>query len=149
MTPFARTASALLTLGIAAFFAGSAHASDPADLDCTMKFSLSTWSTLLKQSEGSGIVTCEKGHTLRVRIVAKGAGLAVGKSHVDGATGKFSDVHDMKEIFGSYAEIHVGVVKSTGAQLLTKGTVSLALAGNGAGVDLGSGVGEFTLTRGE
>jgi hypothetical protein len=46
-------------------------------------------------------------------------------------------------------EAHVGVVKSGTAQLLTKGTVSLALAGAGEGVDIGLDVGELTLKRAE
>ena len=38
------------------------------------------------------------------------------------------------------------VVKSGTAQILTKGTVSLALAGAGEGVDLGVSIGGFTLS---
>ena len=86
---------------------------------------------------------------MKVNIAARGAGLTVGKSHVDSGTGRFSDVHRMSDVLGSYAqaEAHAGVVKSGTAQVLTKGTVSLALAGAGEGVDLGIDVGEFTLSR--
>jgi hypothetical protein len=144
-------ASALVALGAIALAPGHARAEGTADLDCKLTFSLSTWSVIYKHSEGSGIVSCANGKSMRVSIVAKGAGLTVGKSHVDGGTGRFSDVHHMSEILGSYAqaEAHAGVVKSGTAQVLTKGTVSLALAGAGEGVDLGVDVGEFTLTRGE
>jgi len=38
-------------------------------------------------------------------------------------------------------------VKSGEAQVLSKGEVSLALAGNGQGVDIGVDLGEFTITR--
>lgn len=145
------TASALVAFTAIALCPSQSRAEHSADLDCKLKFSLSTWSVIYKHSEGSGIVTCENGKSMRVRIVAKGAGLTVGKSHVDGGTGRFSDVHGMSEILGSYAqaEAHAGVVKSGTAQVLTKGTVSLALAGAGEGVDLGIDVGEFTLSRGE
>ena len=87
--------------------------------------------------------------SMRVNIVAKGVGLTVGKSHVDGGTGRFSDVHQLTDVLGSYAqaEAHAGVVKSGTAQVLTKGEVSLALAGKGEGVDLGIDIGEMTLTR--
>ena len=53
------------------------------------------------------------------------------------------------DVLGSYAqgEAHAGVVKSGTAQVLTKGDVSLALAGNGEGVDLGIDIGKFTLSR--
>jgi hypothetical protein len=149
MTRTLSIASALVALGAIAVYPGHARAEGQADLDCKLKFSLSTWSVIYKHSEGSGIVTCENGKSMRVSIVAKGAGLTVGKSHVDGGTGRFTDVHRLGDVFGSYAqaEAHVGVVKSGTAQVLTKGTVSLALAGAGEGVDLGIDVGEFTLTR--
>jgi hypothetical protein len=38
------------------------------------------------------------------------------------------------------------VVKSSQAQVLTKGTTSLALAGTGQGVNLGISVGKFTIS---
>jgi hypothetical protein len=37
------------------------------------------------------------------------------------------------------------MVNSATAQVLTKGTVSLALTGKGEGIDLGVSLGEFTL----
>ena len=45
----------------------------------------------------------------------------------------------VSELLGSYAqgEANAGVGRSAVAQVLTKGTVSLALAGSGEGVDLG------------
>jgi len=143
------TASALFALLSLTSFASSAKAEGAADLDCKLKFSLTTWSAIYKHSEGSGVVTCENGKSMRVRIAARGGGLTVGKSHIDDGTGRFSDVHHMSEILGSYAEAgaHAGVVKSAEAQVLTKGNVSLALAGHGEGFDLGADVGEFTLTR--
>lgn len=149
MTRILSIASTVAALGALALYPIHARADTSADLDCKLKFSLSTWSVIYKHSEGNGIVTCENGKSMRVNIAAKGAGLTVGKSHVDGGTGRFSDVHRMSEILGSYAEAeaHAGVVKSGTAQLLTKGTVSLALAGAGEGVDLGVDIGEFTLTR--
>ena len=44
-------------------------------------------------------------------------------------------------------EASAGVVKSGTAQVLTKGTVSLALAGAGEGVDLGISFGKFTISQ--
>ena len=149
MKRIARITSALIALGTIAVYPGYARADNSADLDCKLKFSLSTWSAIYKHSEGNGTVTCEDGKSMRVNIAARGAGLTVGKSHVDGGTGRFSDVHRMSDVLGSYAqaEAHAGVVKSGTAQVLTKGSVSLALAGAGEGVDLGIDVGEFTLSR--
>jgi len=56
-------------------------------------------------------------------------------------------VRTIDDVLGRYAqgEVHAGVVKSGTAQVLTKGTVSLALAGHGEGIDLGVDVGELTL----
>ena len=120
-----------------------------AELDCTLRFSLTGWSAILEHAEGHGVVTCADGRTMRVSIETKGGGLTVGKSHIDNGTGKFSDVHRINDVLGSYAEggAHAGVVKSSTAQVLTKGNVSLALAGTGEGVDLGVSVGRFTLKR--
>jgi hypothetical protein len=118
-----------------------------ADLDCKLHFSLTGWSAIYKHAEGRGVVTCENGASMPVTIEAKGAGITVGKSKIDNGTGRFTDVYAIDDVLGSYAEgeAHAGVVKSGNVQLLTKGTVSLALAGNGEGVDLGIDVGSFTL----
>jgi len=119
-----------------------------AELDCRLDFNLTTWSAIYKHAEGSGTVTCENGQSMPVLIKARGAGLTVGKSHIDNGHGRFSDVHSISEIAGNYAqaEAHAGLVKSGSAQVLTKGNVSLALAGDGQGVDLGVDVAKFTIS---
>ena len=125
----------------------SAQAAGTADLDCKLRFSLTGWSAIYKHAEGHGLVTCANGMSMPVTIEAKGAGLTVGKSRIDNGTGRFSDVLAIDDVLGSYAEgeAHAGVVKSGNVQVLTKGTVSLALAGAGEGVDLGIDIGSFTL----
>jgi hypothetical protein len=129
----------------------SMHASKAAtaDLDCKLKFNLTGWSAIYKHAEGAGTVTCADGKSIPVSIEAKGGGLTVGKFKIDGGTGKFTDVHNIHEVLGSYAqgEANAGVVKSGDVQVLSKGTVSLALAGAGEGVDLGISVGAFTLSE--
>src|SRR6478736_6608504 len=148
MTATKNLLSALIAVSAVALYPGAANAEKHAELDCKLQFNLSTWSAIYKHSEGSGVITCEDGKSMRVNIVAKGVGLTVGKSHVDGGTGRFSDVHQLTDVFGSYAqaEAHAGLVKSGTAQVLTKGTVSLALAGKGQGVDLGVSFGKFTIS---
>jgi len=120
-----------------------------ADLDCKLRFSLTGWSAIYKHAEGNGIVTCADGSAMRVAIEAKGGGLTVGKSRIDDGTGRFSDVRVIDDVLGNYVEgeAHAGVVKSGTAQLLTKGPVSLALAGAGEGIDIGIDIGEFSLKR--
>lgn len=120
-----------------------------AELDCKLHFTLTGWSAIYKHAEGNGVVRCEDGSSMRVNITSKGGGLTVGKSRIDNGSGKFTDVRTIDDVLGRYVqgEAHAGVVKSGTAQLLTKGPVSLALAGNGEGVDLGIAIGEMTLTR--
>jgi hypothetical protein len=58
-------------------------------------------------------------------------------------------VANIDELIGSYvsAEAHAGAVKSTKAQAMTKGEVSLALSGTGRGWDLGIAFGSLTISR--
>ena len=131
--------------------AGMPHATQAAEanLDCKLKFSLTGWSAIYKHAEGHGVVSCENGKSMRVKIEAKGGGLTVGKSHIDDGTGRFTDVHRIEDVLGSYAQgdASIGAGKSGTAQVLTKGTVSLALAGAGEGVDIGVSFGGFTISR--
>lgn len=123
--------------------------STPATLGCKMSYSLSGWSILYKHAEGKGTVRCENGQSMGIKITVTGGGLSAGKWHVDNGTGVFSDVHRISDVLGDYAQggAHAGVVKSASGQVLTKGTVSLALAGTGEGVNLGVDVGKFTISR--
>lgn len=116
---------------------------------CRMDYTLKGWSAFYKTSRGSGTITCDNGQTASAKISAKGGGLTAGKSEVRDGHGKFSEVADIRELFGSYAggAAAAGAVKSSEAQALTKGEVSLALAGTGTGVELGISFGKFTITR--
>ena len=118
-----------------------------ADLGCKLQFSLSGWSAVYSHAEGKGVVTCKDGSSLPVVITARGGGLTAGRTQMDHGTGEFTHVRTIDDVLGRYAqgEVHAGAMKSGTAQVLTKGTVSLALAGTGEGIDLGVDVGEFTL----
>lgn len=124
-----------------------AHAAG--QIDCEMKFNLTGWAAIYKHAEGRGTITCSNGRTFKVNIVAVGGGLTAGKYKVENASGRFSQVYDTAELFGSYAqgEANAGVVKAGMAQALTKGNVSLALAGTGNGVNIGVSFGKFTISR--
>ena len=126
-----------------------AAVAETADLDCKLRFSLTGWSLIYKHAEGSGVVTCANGKSMPVKVEAHGGGITVGKSHIDNGTGKFTDVHKIADVLGTYAQgdASAGLGKSGTAQVLTKGTVSLALAGSGEGVDLGVSFGGFTIER--
>ncbi|MDQ3205198.1 MAG: hypothetical protein M3Q40_01490 [Pseudomonadota bacterium] len=130
-----------------------AHAALPAraagPLDCRLEFSMSGWSIFYKTSSGTGTVVCSNGQRMDVRIHTKGGGLTVGKSRIEDGVGEFSGVRGIQNVLGSYAaaEAHAGAVRSSKAQVVTKGDVSLALAGTGTGWDLGVAFGKFTISR--
>ena len=126
------------------FAIAPAHA---AEVDCRLSFSMSGWSVFYKTSSGEGTVSCDNGQRLAVRISAKGGGLSFGKSKIENGTGEFSGVRDIRDVLGSYAtaEAHAGASKSTKAQAMTKGDVSLALAGKGSGWDVGVAFGKFVI----
>ena len=116
---------------------------------CRMDYTLKGWSIFYKTSRGTGTITCDNGQTANAKISAKGGGLTAGRSEIREGYGKFSEVTDIRELFGTYASATAaaGAVKSSEAQALTKGEVSLALAGNGTGIELGVSFGKFTITQ--
>ncbi len=114
---------------------------------CKIVYNLKGWSFLYKTSKGDGRIDCDNGQHAAVSIQSWGGGLTVGKSEIIGGKGRFSAVRDIKEIYGSFAqaEAHAGASKAVGAQALTKGEISLALAGTGQGVDVGISFGRFDI----
>ena len=126
----------------------SAYATE-AGVKCDLVYSLSGWSLIYKHAEGTGTVTCNNGQHANDKIAVVGGGLTPGKYRINNGKGEISNVHGISEVFGDYAQAgaEAGVVKSSQAQVLTKGTVSLALAGTGEGVNLGVSAGKFTISR--
>jgi hypothetical protein len=116
---------------------------------CEMRFTLSGWSAIYKTASGRGTITCDNGQKARVTIEAKGGGLTAGKYKITDGIGKFNEVKDISELFGTYvqAAAEAGAVKSSAASAMTKGDVSLALAGNGTGFNLGISFGKFTISK--
>lgn len=128
-----------------ALSAQSARAVGP--LDCRLTYSMAGWSVFYKTAAGEGTVSCSDGQRLPVSISAKGGGLTFGKSRIDQGVGEFSGVYNIRDVLGGYAsaEAHAGAGKSTKAQVVTKGSVSLALTGKGSGWDLGVSFGSFII----
>src|SRR5512143_3352275 len=116
---------------------------------CELKYQLNGWAAIYESATGRGHVTCGNHQSADVRITLQGGGFTAGKYKVDDGTGKFSEVKDISEIFGDYAAAQAagGAVKSGEAQVLTKGPVSLALAGKGRGWELGVAVGKLSIER--
>lgn len=144
----------LRTMGLAATAVAAACllTAPPAragNVDCEMTFNLKGWSAFYKTAKGTGTITCDNGAKFSVTIETKGGGITFGKSEIKNGKGKFSEVANTSELFGSYAhaEAHAGAVKSSDAQVLTKGEVSLALSGVGEGWDIGIDFGKFTIKK--
>jgi hypothetical protein len=135
-----------LTLAVAMMVGAAAPA---AATDCTMKFTLKGWAAFYKTASGRGTITCDNGQSMNVRLEAKGGGLTAGKSKVDDGFGKFTEVADIKELLGAYvaANASAGAGKSSEAGVVTKGDISLALAGHGTGIELGISFGKFIIAK--
>jgi hypothetical protein len=140
--------SALLFTFVLALGIAISNGADKKEAKCKLAFSTRGWSAIYETASGTGIVTCDNGQTARVKIDVKGGGLTAGKSSMKG-TGVITGVSDIQEIFGAYAkaEAHAGMVESAGAQVMTKGEVSLAITAKGKGIDLGIAFGKFSIER--
>jgi len=139
-------------IGLVAMFVLMTGMSEPARagaIDCELRFSMSGWSVFYKRSTGTGVVTCDNGQSMNVKISAKGGGLTFGKSSIEDGLGKFTEVYDIDDIIGGYAtaEAHAGASKSASARVVTKGPISLALSGKGRGWDVGVAFGNFIISR--
>jgi hypothetical protein len=114
-----------------------------------MTYSLKGWSAVYKTAKGEGSITCTNGETAQVAISVKGGGLTFGKTEIYNGKAEISGVGSINDIFGSYAtaSAHAGVVKAGAVEVMTKGTVSIALAGTGTGVDVGIDFSDFTISK--
>ena len=143
-----RFVTGIATAGLLWFAASSVHAAPPM-LDCEMRFDLAGWSAIYKHASGSGTVRCENGQSMRVKLEVRGGGLTAGKWRVNDGRGTFTDVYNINEVLGTYAqgEATAAAGHAATAQVMTKGNVSLALAGTGEGVNLGVSFGGLTISR--
>ena len=133
-----------------ASIAGTAFAEDqyhPEMTKCQMVFNIKGWSFVVKSSSGEGTITCDNGQKADVKLTSLGGGFTIGKSELIGAKGVFTEVSDIKDLYGTFAEAegHAGATESGSASVLTKGEVSLAITGKGKGIDIGVTLGGFTI----
>ncbi|MBC8025793.1 MAG: hypothetical protein H7Y89_07370 [Steroidobacteraceae bacterium] len=135
-------ASALLAATVGPY----AHAGS---VDCKLKFDISGWSAFYKRSDGTGTITCSNGQSMRVLLRARGGGPTVGKSTIRNGDGEFTSVDNINQLLGTYvsAEAGAAAVKAAKAHVVTKGEISLALAGTGEGWEIGVAFGKFTIKR--
>jgi len=118
---------------------------------CDLTFDLESWSVFYKEGHGRGVIDCDNGQRANVVLEAKGAGISLGASKIVDGNGNFSLLTSIDEVYGDYAtaEAHAGMGPSAHAQIVTKGSISLALSGSGNGVDVGFALGRFTIKRAE
>lgn len=136
--------------GFALAFASALAPAWAGDTSCTLHYDMSGGGAFYKHSTGSGTITCSNGQTLAVGIESKGGGLTFGHSEIKDGTGKFSPVHDIHDLIGGYAtaEANAGSgSEASKAQVVTKGSISLALTGKGTGHTLGVSFGSFIISE--
>lgn len=143
---FGLTAAVLVCAGALAGVPATSAQAAKAPVKCQLTYSLSGWSAIYQHAEGRGDIRCDNGESAKVSINMHGGGLTAGKFHVSGH-GDISNVYSIKDVYGSYAQAgaSAGVVRSGTAQVLTKGTTSIALSGTGEGVNLGVAVDKFDI----
>lgn len=142
-----KTLSLMAVLMASAMVVPAAQAAG--NIECNLRYDMAGWSLFYKTASGKGTITCDNGTRMLVKIKVKGGGLTVGKSKIVGGTGRFSGAYSPNDLFGTYAAVgaHAGAVRSSGAAAMTKGDISLALAGTGKGWDLGIDGTAFTIER--
>jgi hypothetical protein len=116
---------------------------------CHITYDLSGWSLAVEVQRGQGTIVCDNGQRARVDLYAQAIGFTIGRSEIIDGTGSFTPVRDISDVLGQYAaaDAHAGMTRSVEGRVLTKGTVSLSLSGNGLGIDLGAAIGGFTIAR--
>ena len=120
------------------------------EVSCEMAFNMKGWSAIISRAEGEGVVTCDNGQREAVALEVTGGGLTFGRTTIDEGKGVFSNVADISEVFGSYAQAEASAGAgddAVGAQAMTKGEVSLAITSKGSGWTLGVSGAKFSINR--
>jgi hypothetical protein len=139
----------ILTTAAAVLLLVAFHPADAAEARCTLHYDMSGGGAFYKHSTGTGEISCDNGQHLAVSIESKGGGLTFGHSEIKDGVGKFSPVADVHELIGGYAtaEANAGAGDASKAQVVTKGSISLALTGKGSGHTLGVSFGSFIISE--
>lgn len=140
----------IATFACLALLLAIAPAAHAAQTSCTLTYDMSGGGAFYKRSTGEGTIKCDNGQSLAVSIESKGGGLTFGKSEIKGGTGKFSPVNDIRDLVGGYATAEANAGNSSEAskaQVVTKGSISLALSGKGTGRTLGVSFGSFIISE--
>ncbi len=136
---------------LGALLGGMASTAHAKPTKCHIRYSLKGWAVVYQSASGTGTITCDNGQSAKVVLKSKGGGVAFGEEKILEGEGAFSDVGDISELFGHYAAVvaDAGSGKEADSQVMTKGKVSLALAGKGKGMEVGISFGDFDITKAE
>ncbi len=139
----------LAVLGVTAMVCAAAAMAESKPTKCHIRYSLTGWAAVYESAKGTGRITCDNGQEADVTLSSKGAGVAFGKETIVDGEGAFTDVNDIAELFGHYVAFKTDAAtgKAADSQVMTKGKVSLALAGKGKGVDLGITFADFKIEK--
>lgn len=115
---------------------------------CTMDFELKSWSAFYKSGKGQGTITCSNGQKSKIKIRSQGGGITFGKFNIANGKGKFSPVHDIKELYGKYANVggEGGAAKAAMAANLSKDDINLDIEGTGTGGGFGFDFSGFKIS---
>lgn len=117
-------------------------------VQCTMAFELHSWSVFYKSGKGQGTITCSNGQKSKVKISTHGGGITFGKFNIANGKGKFSPVHDIKELYGKYANVggEGGASKARMGANLSKDDINLDIEGTGTGGGFGFDFSGFKIS---
>ena len=123
----------VVVLALMVVASGTNAASAVALTKCDLRFDLEGWSIFYKESHGRGVVDCDNGQRAKVELEVRGGGITFGRHEIVDGKGEFSLIANIDEVFGNYAsaEAHAGMGASTGALVVTKGSVVAGALGNG------------------
>jgi hypothetical protein len=110
---------------------------DEGSIKCTLRFDAQSWAFLISKGKGEGEVSCDNGQQAEVVLESSGIGVSLGAQKYQNATGKFTYVNDIEDVFGEYkaSGASVGLGGTAGAAGLLKkdSKVRLGMFGTGKG----------------
>ena len=122
-----------------------------AKIHCKITFDIAGWAFIYRKADGSGTITCSNGDSFDVVLEQRGLGLAAGKGEIKGARGVFSPVEQTEAVLGTYIgqTASAGAGEGDAAGAFVKGTLSLAVSGQGDVKGLSAGGARLTIKRNE
>jgi hypothetical protein len=120
----------------------------PGNVHCTMDFELHSWSAFYKSGKGAGTIYCSNGQKAKIKISTHGGGITFGKFNIANGKGKFSPVHNIKELYGKYANVggEGGAAKARMGANLSKDNINLGIEGTGTGGGFGFDFSGFRIS---